>query len=82
VGELEAKGKVKTPGATLEIVDTGRNWVHTRVIDDATGKPVPCRVHFRSAAGIPYQPAGHHDHVFTNLGTWHMDIGGDVRLGK
>jgi hypothetical protein len=52
------------------------------VIDDATGRPVPCRVHFRSPEGIPYQPDGHHNHVNRNLGSWHSDIGGDVRLGQ
>src|SRR6185312_5264198 len=46
-----------------------------------TGRPVPCRVHFRSAEGIPYQPHGHHNHVTQNLGSWHYDVGGDVRLG-
>ena len=54
----------------------------SRVVDDATGRPVPCRVHFRSPAGIPYQPHGHHAHVTQNLGTWHFDVGGDVRLGQ
>jgi len=56
--------------------------VHVTVVDDATGKPVPCRVHFRSPEGIPYQPHGHHDHVNSNLNTWHVDVGGDLRLGQ
>ena len=56
--------------------------MHVSVVDDATGRPVPCRVHFRSAAGIPYQPHGHHNHVTQNLGSWHYDVGGDVRLGQ
>ena len=81
-GELEKKKRVKTPRVTVELADSGKNWVRTTVVDDATGKPVHCRIHFRSPEGIPYQPHGHHDHVFSNLGTWHMDIGGDVRLGQ
>ena len=56
--------------------------MHVSVVDDATGRPVPCRVHFRSPAGIPYQPHGHHNHVAQNLGSWHYDVGGDVRLGQ
>ncbi len=44
--------------------------------------PLPCRVHFRSPEGMPYQPHGHHDHVNSDLGTWHVDVGGDVRLGR
>jgi hypothetical protein len=60
----------------------GRNWVHTTVVDRATGKPVPCRIHFRSADGIPYQPHGHPNHIYADLDTWHVDVGGDVRLGQ
>ena len=52
------------------------------VVDDDTGKPVPCRVHFRSPEGIPYQPYGHHNHVNSNLGTFNFDVGGDVRMGQ
>ena len=81
-GELEAREAVETPRVRFEVIDTGRNWVHTTVVDDATGLPVPCRVHFRSARGVPYAPHGHHAHVNSNLETWHVDIGGDVRLGQ
>jgi hypothetical protein len=82
-GALEAEGAVEpTPRLRLELVDPGRNWVHTTVVDDATGRPVPCRIHFRSPEGVPYQPHGHHGHVNSNNGTWHLDVGGDVRLGQ
>ncbi len=81
-GELEDHGAVETPRVSFEVVDRGRNWVHVTVLDDETGRPVPCRVHFRSPEGIPYQPHGHHHHVNSNLGTWHIDIGGDLRLGQ
>ena len=81
-GELQAQGQVETPRVRLEVVDRGRNWVHVTVLDDESGQPVPCRVHFRSPEGIPYQPHGHHDHLNSNLGTWHVDIGGDLRLGQ
>lgn len=80
--DLEEQGKVVTPRVQLEIVEHGRNWVFTTVVDDATGQPIPCRVHFRSPHGIPYQPHGHHSHVFSHLDTWHIDIGGDLRLGQ
>lgn len=80
--DLEARGRIETPRAHLEIVDRGRNWVQVTVLDDATGEPIPCRVHFRSPEGIPYQPHGHHNHVNSNLGSWHMDVGGDLRLGQ
>jgi hypothetical protein len=81
-GELQEKRRIETPRLRLEVVDRGRNWVHVTVLDDATGQPVPCRVHFRSPEGIPYQPHGFHNHVNSNMGTWHFDIGGDLRLGQ
>ncbi len=81
-GQLQEHGRAEAPRARLEIVDRGRNWVHVTVLDDETGRPIPCRVHFRSPEGIPYQPHGHHQHVNSNLRSWHIDVGGDVRLGQ
>jgi hypothetical protein len=31
---------------------------------------------------VPYQPHGHHNHVNSNNDTWHVDVGGDLRLGQ
>jgi hypothetical protein len=73
---------VEQDGLRVEVTEQGRNWVHVTVLDEGTGRPVPCRVAFRSAAGVPYQPHGHHSHVNSDLGTWHIDGGGDVRLGR
>ena len=82
-GELREKREVRaSERLQLQVIDRGRNWVHTTVVDDATGQPIPCRIHFRSPEGIPYAPHGHHAHVNTNLGTWHIDVGGDVRMGQ
>jgi hypothetical protein len=81
-GDVERAGRADAGRMSIELTEGGRNWVHVRVLDDATGRPVPCRVHFRSAEGIPYQPHGHHNHVTQNLGSWHYDVGGDVRLGQ
>ena len=82
-GELEQQGTVQpNPRVQVELIDTGRNWVYTKVVDDDTGQPVPCRVHFRSPKGVPYAPHGHHAHINSNMGTWHIDVGGDVRLGQ
>jgi hypothetical protein len=81
-GELREKKKLETERVHLRVLERGKNWVHVTVLDDETGKPIPCRVHFRSPEGIPYQPHGHHNHVNSNLGTWHVDIGGDLRLGQ
>ena len=71
----------ETDKVRIELVDHGKNWVHVTVVDDETGKPAPCRVHFRSPEGIPCQPHGHHDHLLSDMNTWHIDNGGDVRLG-
>ncbi len=82
-GQLRKRGRAAASEAVrLEVVDRGRNWVHTTVLDDETGRPVPCRIHFRTPEGVPYAPHGHHAHVNGNMGTWHIDVGGDVRLGQ
>ena len=81
-GEVEAKGSAESERVRVELLDRGKNWVHVTVLDEDTGRPVPCRVHFRSPEGIPYQPHGHHNHVNSNLGSFHNDIGGDVRIGQ
>jgi hypothetical protein len=31
---------------------------------------------------VPFQPHGHHNHVNSDLDSWHVDVGGDVRLGQ
>jgi hypothetical protein len=73
---------VETERVRVAIVEDGRNWVETSVVDDATGQSVPCRVHFQSPDGVPYQPHGHHSHIGSNQDTWHRDVGGDLRLGQ
>jgi hypothetical protein len=81
-GDVEGGSTVESEGFRVRLIEDGRNWVHTTVLDEATGNPVPCRVHFRSPAGVPYQPHGHHDHVNSDIESWHVDVGGDVRLGR
>lgn len=81
-GDLPPGGHIEQSGMRITDAEPGRNWVHVRVLDEETSRPVPCRIAFRSPDGIPYQPHGHHDHVNSDLGTWHIDIGGDVRLGR
>ncbi|HTT91830.1 MAG TPA: CehA/McbA family metallohydrolase [Acidimicrobiales bacterium] len=79
--EVETGQPVASGPARVQLADPGRNWAHVRVLDAGTGRPVPCRVHFRHPLGVPFQPHGHHNHVNSNMGTWHIDVGGDVRLG-
>lgn len=66
----------------FRVVEHGRNWVRARFVDDATGEPMACRVSFSTPDGVPFQPHGHPHHVNANLGSWHSDVGGDVRLGR
>jgi hypothetical protein len=80
--DLTYEGPLERAGVRVEVIEQGRNWVTTTVLDDDTGKSVPSRIHFRSPEGAPYQPYGHHDHANADLGTWHIDIGGDLRLGR
>jgi hypothetical protein len=82
-GDLEAQGSVEpAPGLRVQVIDGERNWVRTTVVDDDTGEPIPCRVYFRSPDGVPYAPHGHHAHLNGQLDTWHVDVGGDLRLGQ
>jgi hypothetical protein len=79
---LEKEGTIEAAGVRLEIVDPGRNWVSVHVVDGRTGETLPCRIAFHSPDGIPYPPHGHHAHIFSDLDTWNVDIGGDIRLGQ
>ncbi len=81
-GQVEEEGAAEDSGVRVELADPGRNWVHVTVLDDETGKPVPCRVHFRTPNGIPYQPYGHHHQANSNLPSSIVNIGGDVRMGQ
>lgn len=79
--DLVGRNTVSSGPAHVRLADPGRNWVHVKVLDEATQRKVHCRVRFCSDLGVPFQPHGHHNHVNSNLGTWHSDVGGDVRLG-
>ena len=81
-GEVTEKGSAETDRVKIQLIDPGKNWVNVTVVDDDTGRPIPSRVHFRSPEGVPFQPHGHHNQVNSNLGTWHNDVGGDLRLGQ
>ena len=43
-GDIERDGRADAGQVSLELVEGGRNWVHVSVVDDATGRPVPCRI--------------------------------------
>ena len=79
--ELQHGEPLEVGPTRIQLAESGRNWVHVQVLDKGTGRPVHCRVHFSNREGVPFQPHGHHNEVNSNLGTWHIDVGGDVRLG-
>ena len=81
-GTITQHGSAQFSGARVEIVNPGKNWVHVEVVDEDSGKSIPCRIHFRTVDGIPYQPHGHHNHLLSDKTTWNIDVGGDVRLGQ
>src|SRR4029077_2320015 len=41
-GDMERDGRADAGQVRFELVEGGRNWVHARVVDDATGRLVPC----------------------------------------
>jgi hypothetical protein len=67
---------VGLPAAGLVRADEKSARVGITVLDRATGKPVPCRVHLKDAAGKPQRPAGvpfWNDH-FVCAGTAELDL--------
>ena len=81
-GKVLEDGAAETSKVRIELTEPGRNWVDVSVVDDQTGRPVPCRVHFRSPDGVPYQPYGHHNQINSGLETFNYDVGGDLRMGQ
>jgi hypothetical protein len=82
-GDLDSGEQLEpTPRLRVELSDPGRNWVRSTVVDEGTGQPIPCRIHFRSPDGIPFQPHGHHPHIMSDMAPWNVDVGGDLQLGQ
>ncbi|WP_165958988.1 CehA/McbA family metallohydrolase [Actinomadura sp. KC345] len=82
-GDILDRGRTVTAdGTEWHLPDPGRAWIKGTVVDDATGEPLACRLHFHTPEGIPLAPHGHHAHINSDGNTWNLDIGGDVRLGQ
>ncbi len=79
-GEAFAKGKAKSAKgeARLELLQPRTTWLHVTVVDEATGKPTPTRVHFCGSHGEYLPPYGHHEVVNDR---WFEDYAGDLQLG-
>jgi len=77
-GEVIEEKQVEKEKVRVEVVaPQGKQWVHVRVEDGDTGKPVGARIHFRSSQGAYLAPHGHHADV--NVG-WFEDVGGDCKV--
>ncbi|MCH2306207.1 MAG: CehA/McbA family metallohydrolase [SAR202 cluster bacterium] len=82
-GDLQEHGFIEKSLVRIDLLDPGRNWVSVKIYDDQTNELLPCRIHFRSPEGIPYQPYGHQSHVNSNLeNTFNFDVGADIRIGQ
>jgi hypothetical protein len=80
--DVETRDEVVTDAVRVRLLESGRTWVRTSVLDADTGTRLPCRIHFRSPDGVPYQPHGHHPHINGELGSYYFDVGGDLQLGE
>jgi hypothetical protein len=69
----------RTGPSRIEVVEPHKTWIRGRVVDDATGKPVPVRLAMRSRDGRYIPPYGHRLDV--NQG-WFQDYGADARIGS
>ncbi|MDA0747886.1 MAG: CehA/McbA family metallohydrolase, partial [bacterium] len=77
-GDVLEKTEVEKGSVRVSLVSPGgKQWVHVRVEDEQTGRPVGCRVHFRSSHGAYFAPHGHQADVNT---AWFEDMGGDCKV--
>jgi hypothetical protein len=72
-------GRAAIPqGASVEVIEKEKVWLHGRVLDAGSGRPTPVRISFRSKDGRYIPPYGHRRDV--NAG-WFQDYGADAKLG-
>ena len=77
-GDVLEEKKLQRGKVRIEMVSpSGKQWVHVRVEDGDTGKPVGSRIHFRSSRGAYFAPHGHQADV--NV-AWFEDMGGDCKV--
>lgn len=77
-GEVLEEKEVQRGKVRIEMVSPqGKQWVHVRVEDEDSGKPVGSRIHFRSPQGAYLAPHGHQEDVNT---AWFEDMGGDCKV--
>lgn len=75
-------GSTSVEGIELEPAADEWVWVRGRVVDAASGEDLHSRIHMRDEFGVPWAPHGHHAHINSDMGTWYVDVGGDLRMGR
>ena len=80
LGDVLANNTASSPDGQVrvELLTPRRAWLTCKVVDAATGRPTPARVHFRAPDGRYFPPYGHRHEVNDN---WFEDYGADVKLG-
>jgi hypothetical protein len=66
-------------GASIQVLERERAWVHGQVLDAGAGKPTPVRIAFRSPDGRYIPPYGHRTDINP---AWFQDYGADVKIGS
>ena len=77
-GDVLEKKTVQCGATRVSLIaPAGRQWVRVSVNDATIGRPVGCRIHFRSPHGAYFAPHGHQADVNT---AWFEDMGGDCKV--
>jgi hypothetical protein len=81
LGAVYTDGEARSDDGVVRVerLPAPSNWVRVRVVDEATGRPTPARVHLRSADGRYLPPYGHRHEVNDR---WFEDYGADCLLGS
>jgi hypothetical protein len=74
--ELQARNSAP-PGTRVQILERERVWLHGKVLDNATQRPTPVRLAFRSPQGRYIPPYGHRSEIND---AWFQDYGADVKM--
>jgi hypothetical protein len=78
LGEAFRKGQSVRGEIALQVLGRRRQWMRVVILDGATGRPTPARVHFAGPRGEYLAPYGHHAQVNTG---WFEDYSADLCVG-
>jgi hypothetical protein len=78
LGEAYDSGICRRREILLERLGGAKQWMQVEILDSATGRPTPARLHISGLAGEYVAPYGHHEQINAN---WFEDYGADVKVG-